>query len=278
MAVAHGLRDIIKNVSPPWKRTGIFEKLDYSMALILDMLIEKVSQSVAARIPTKTFTPTSLPFIGADRLISQGFVESSDNYAIRLQRAYDDWLHAGSARGMISQILGFLSPAAPRVETVSQTCFWDYVSVNSTPSTIPSIYLSTIYNWIWDANVTRFWRGWVIIGNTDWVTTGPVYGTFAATGARWGDGSRSWGLSVSSSIISSIRSIIGLWKYQGASCHQIIVAFSPTEFNPLAAPGDPNNASDGLWGQWHKITTDADGVRVAVRARSSNGRYCTGIT
>jgi hypothetical protein len=271
-----GLRDTIKKISPTSLQGGTAEKLLYSMGLVGDVLLEKVNEGVLARIPTRTKTVTSLPFIGADREIPQGLSESSPSYAIRLKRAFDDWYYAGSARSILSQILGYLSSATPRVLAVNNTSAWDYIPQDSTsliPTHLPSTFgVAPTANWDWDSALgytsAMWWRTWIIIDSTGWVASTRTW----TDGVKpWGDPGYSWGLDCSSSVISSIRSLVGQWKSQHAWVRWLIICFDPTEFDPTTAPGDPS-LPDGTWGYWSKIV---GGTRVA--ARSSNARYCDGV-
>lgn len=285
---ARGLRDIVTSLSPSWKANGFFEKFDYSLISIGDILIEKVSQAIASRIPTRTQTTTSLPYIGADRLIPQGLVESTSAYALRLQRAYDDWRKAGMARAVMSQLLGYLTPYNQRIVAVSQKSVWDYFPNGSSPSSTPSHVPSTAAtsptaNWDWDSvsdpnKVSWWWRVWLILDADPlyptWVTTEGTWGD----GDLWGDSTKSWGLSVPSTVISSIRAIVKLWKPKAAWVRWIIVSFDSTLFGPTDAPGAAT-LPDGKWGPWSKITTNATTGRLErSESRKSTARFCDGTT
>ena len=278
------LRDIVNSISPSWKANGDFEKFDYSIMMFGDILLDKVSQAIAARIPTRTETTTSLPYIGADRLIPQGLVESTTAYAIRLQRAYDDWKKAGMARAVMAQVLGYLTPYNQRIVAVSQASVWDYFVNGSVPSDTPShvpatAAVSPTANWDWDSvsdpnKVSWWWRTWLILDAdpmySSWTTTEGTWGD----GDLWGDSTKSWGLSVPSTVISSIRAIAKLWKQKGTWIRWIIVSFDSTDYDPTAAPADAS-LPDGNWGSWSKITTISGYLR-RIPSRKANSRYCDG--
>jgi hypothetical protein len=90
----------------------------YSMALVLDALVQKTLEGGLARMPTKC-DASFLPVIGSDRLIGQGLTESVDSYRVRLQKAFEAWQLAGSARSVLVQTLGYLLALTPMVRMVS---------------------------------------------------------------------------------------------------------------------------------------------------------------
>lgn len=275
-----GMRDFIKAISPAWKQAGIWEKFDYSLMLAADAVLDHLTKGLAARFPTKTKTVDSLAFIGDDLEIPRGPNEPASSYAIRLRRAYDDWRRAGSDRSIISQVLGFLTPAQPRVLMVSAKSAWNYVPAGSDPTTIPThapavAGIAPPANWDWDSvsrgvySLVGAWlhRSWLIVDSTGWVTATRTWGDAVAT---WGDPRYSWGLDCPSSTIDGLRSISKTWKSQHTWLQWIIVCVDSTEFIPTDAPGSPS-LPDGTWGYWSKIV---GGTRVA--SRSPKGRYCDG--
>jgi hypothetical protein len=277
------MKEYIREISPPWLATGNAEKLLYSCAYVIDLLIEKCTQASKSHMPTKC-DPSCLPYIGAERLIERGFLETNTAYGERLQAAFDAHRFAGMDRGVMRQVLGFLSPVSPLVEVVSQSSIWnvyadgDDLTIPALSNSAPTHVVPSPINWDWNGEGSfRWWRSWLIIAAdgiasaTSWVEPGPVYGTYAATGARWGDTTRSWGLSVPSTIISSIRRIVKQWKSQNTVFEWIVVSFDPTEFVATAPAGDPG-LPDGEWVPFHKIVNG-----VAVPSRSANARYCEGV-
>ena len=274
------LRQIIKDISPAWKRTGIFEKFDYACQFAADMLVDKLNQAILARLPTHTRTPTSLALIGADRDIPRGYNEATSSYAIRLKRAFDEWFFAGSACGVMTQVLGYLSPVTPKILTVNRYSAWDYYAANtvipSVPVHVPTAYATyPVMNWNWDAVVRngswwlpyRWWQVFLIVDATGWCTAEDVWGVDV-----WGPNG-AWGVNVESTVIDSIRMIIGQWK--SGVCNWFIIALSQLP-NPVAAAGDAT-LPDGNYGAWGKNSYDAGtGLTTRVAARNPNHRYCSG--
>lgn len=276
MKSARGLRDIIKAISPPWKREGFYEKLDYAMTVVMDGIIDRVDQAIAARVPTRTRTPTSLPLIGADRMIQQGPSEADASYGKRLQRAFDDWFHVGSARAVISQVFAFLDPVSPAVRAVTDAGVWDWVdeggSATSIPQHLPPANTIPTDNWDWDG-VTYWWRLWLIINNRN-VASGVAWTQKADTwgsGKKWGDKSFSWGLSVPSSYASTLRLLAKQWKSANGWVRWILVNFNAANYIPTNA-----STPDGTWGDWSK-TQIVDGVHKRVSSRDPDTRFINGV-
>lgn len=274
-----GLRDFLAAISPPWLRhgTGVLDpdqrvgpSLVYVFGLLLDLVVDKANQAILAWMPTKSETETSLVFIGDDRRIPQGPNESTDAYRIRLQRAFDSWRFAGMARGKLGQILGFVSPATPRILQVSQASDWYYYAAADDPSSAPTFYRPSPANWDWDSvsdphHVTRWWRVWLILDATGWTVAGGVTTTFGAGSP--------YGLSVSAGFLEELRQIVALWKRAG--CVVLWIMVRTTGGNPTFDPGAALGSGalpDGNWGRWSKIVA---GKR--VRARATGVFYINGV-
>jgi hypothetical protein len=166
-----GIRDFVKQISPPWLATGVAEKLLYVMGLGADAALEKLNQGQRLHLPTYGDN-SALPYIGADRLIPQGLNEAVSNYAVRLKFWLDDWQIAGNAKSLLQQTLGELSPNTPLVRTVSDTSVWDtWISGSNTFTSAPSHYNhSSVPNWNWDGEAdphplspTAWWRWWLLL-------------------------------------------------------------------------------------------------------------------
>lgn len=278
---ARGLRDKIFAFMPPWARTGIFEKLDYSLTLIQDAMVQRLDEGVHASKPTYQKTDTALPQTGIDVGIGQGFFEPASSYAVRLKRAIDDWRRAGSNRAVISQILGFLTPSKPRAQMVSNNSAWDTVPAGSDPTTVPTHAPATASitppsNWTWDTvffgatlYATYWFRSWAIVDATGWASAPATY----AGGKKYSDPNPfSWGSATRSEWFSSLRAIVGVWKGQHTVVPWIVVPFDSTKFVATDAPGSANNP-DGNYHFWSKIVGTT-----RVPARTLNAMYIDGVT
>ena len=268
-----GLRDAMKTASPPWFQNGTAERFLYGLGLSMDALCEKMNQASQAHMPTKAPSST-LPFIGADRLIPQGVLEPSSNFALRLQLSFDSWAFAGINRGTLAQILGYLTPFAPMARVVTDPhgslTKWDtYVAgTNLVANPQPTITANVAMNWNWDGT-TKPWRFFIVLYSIAPQNFTGTEGTWG-DGDVWGDTTKSWGLSIPATEVASIRSIVGTFK-SNQWCQWIIVSFDATLFDPGATADGTHNA-DGTWGSWGK---NVGGVWVP--SRPANARYCSGI-
>lgn len=111
-------RTSVKAISPGFLRAGTSERYMYVMALMMDAFMQKMVEAGLAHMPTRC-DPSFLPVIGSDRLIGQGVTESTASYRVRLQRAFESWQLAGSARAIMGQGLGYLLALTPRMRMVS---------------------------------------------------------------------------------------------------------------------------------------------------------------
>src|SRR3954466_14377089 len=109
-----GFRTRVRALSPSWLQAGVDERIMYGFGLGLDALLSKLTQGVSSRFPTQASAATNA-LTGADRLMQPGLSEADASFAARLQRAFDSWRFAGSARAILSELLGFLLAKTPAV-------------------------------------------------------------------------------------------------------------------------------------------------------------------
>lgn len=180
------LRDSVKEISPPWLANdspatngaplGVGGRYMYTLGLMFDLLLEKMNQSMKARMPTLC-DPSCLPFIGLDRVMPQGPGESNASYAVRLQRAFQTWQHAGSRGAVMGQVSVYLDAyAAYQTELAGQlpvitivgdsgtgVTTWDTYYNTSDPTTEPPAHARIDSgNWNWDG-AYQFWRAWLVM-------------------------------------------------------------------------------------------------------------------
>jgi hypothetical protein len=267
-----GIREYIAAISPTWltgavgDASAVAAKVMYTLGLGQDLIVQKTQEGQQAHMPT-VGTPTALPYIGADRVIQRGFQETDDSYAIRLQKAFDTWSHAGSPESVIWSILGYVTPSAPAVTTVADYGVWDFVYAGAKSGDQPThIFVTMPSNWNWDG-VVNWWRAWVIIGTGVWVKNDP-WGT---SGRKWGDKVGTWGSNASRDQVTSVQTLVKTWKAAHSYVPWIILSFDDTWFSPWLPAGDPK-LPDGLWGKWHKVVGG-----VAVASRTSNAVYWDGV-
>jgi hypothetical protein len=280
-----GMRDRIKALSPSWLQDGTSERLMYVYGLALDALLDKLTQGALGRFPTRASAAANT-LTGADRLMQQGLTEADASYAVRLQRAFDSWRFAGSARGVLSELLGYLLAKTPAVRTVAtrynRTTYpgtmvssqWDEYPAGRDPSAEPIHTLVTASggNWDWDSlsRVSGSWSWWgdfavlESVAPNDWIAKEGTWGS----GGRWGDG-KAWGVDAAASVGRGIVAIVTQRKAAQSWFRFIIVSFDATLFDSTQPAGGGVNP-DGHFGRWSK---SVGGVRVP--ARFANARYFT---
>ncbi len=273
MADREGIRDSIKLISPEWLARGVGEKFLYSIATVIDILIDQLDQGILSRLALSTRTSSSLPLIAADRVIDRGFQETDASFALRLSQALDTWRRAGIPHNTLTQVLAYMTPDVPIVRMIGNDSVWDTWAAG-----VWTKFYASPKNWVWDvpgvADVVpaQWFRSWVVIYGTGspW-TKAPAWG---APGRQWGAGN-AWGLSATPSQVSDVRRIVGRWKRQDNAVQWIMWttddAGGDAMFDPSAAFGSAS-LPDGKWANWSKVVAG-----VQVRARSANARYWNGV-
>ena len=258
-----GLRDLIREASPPWLRRTWGERLLYAPGLILDGVMHWALEGIKARFPSKT-PEEALRLIGADRRIVRGFDESPDLFRIRLRRWLDDWRIAGNPYALMEQIRAYLTGYAVRVRCVNTKGTWFTIEADGS-YTIDR----KKGNWDWDGGAASWSRFWVIIYP---LSTGlwPQEGTWGS-GGTWGDNGLTIGTAATSNQVATIRQLVRDWKPAGTRCQWIIVASDANSFSPAAGAGPP--MPDGQWGYGSKNSAGTQ-----VESRLATARYWEGTS
>ncbi len=250
---AFQFRDHALRIAPPWLRSGNGARVLYTLGATLDSAQDWLWQGIQARMPLVA-TPTALSAIGRDRRITRGYAETDAAYAGRLAGYLQAWARAGTARGIMDQVAGYLAPASVDLRIVTNSGMWYARAADGTftweAHTTPS-------NWDWDGDTASWFRFWLII-YSPWAAE-DTWGS-----GTWGDGG-AWGTTADPGYVSAIRGIVGTWKAAHAKCEWIIEAFNPATFDPSAP--EP----DGTWGTW----SDSD---PRVPTRLATARYWSGIS
>ncbi len=239
-------RASIMSICPPFLQGNWGERYLYTAAVHLDAMADWLIEGVKARMPG-VGTPEALPYIGADRVIERGFSESDDAYAARLSVAFDSWSIAGNPIAVITQLVGYLSPAVPKIRYVitgldltTSQFVTQWVTLEAGAVTL---HRADPYNWQWDGDaVSSRARFWVIVY--------PGVGFFDdrklwGDGHSYGDGT-AWGYVGSANLAADIRRIVEKWKQAGSVCVYTILAADAGDFDPTASIGDAG-MPDGSW-------------------------------
>jgi hypothetical protein len=150
-------------------------KLLYTMGRGIDYLLEKSNQGIRARMPLLC-DPTTLPYLGLDRLLSQGPLEPNASFRVRLQQAFQTWKRAGSARAIMGAIQPYLLPSTWKLRTVSDASIWYTYESGASTSSPPDLFRGSVGgtgDWNWDGHPSTYdphpqglnawWRWWLII-------------------------------------------------------------------------------------------------------------------
>lgn len=270
------LRDFINHIAPTWLQTGNAEKYLYAYGLGLDFLIEKLYQATKLHIPTIA-DPSALPYIGLDDGIAQGPNESNANYALRLQNAYDNAKRAGTARGIATDLRGYLSPFSPTMRFVDRTGNWYTWTSDMDPQKVPASvthgvppnidgaggqYAPSVF----DPVGYQKWNYWLVIyanASQQWCSKGANYDS----GETY-DSNLAYDFAQPQSLFDGVRKIVQARQAANAWCRAIIVVFGAENviLDPTGTLG-----TDGTWGRPAKTVAG-----VVVPSRPSTIAYVDG--
>ena len=271
MTATPNFRAARKVIAPAWLTTGEGELVGYTVDTLKDAFVERLRKGLLARFPQNdptgatTAPDDALAALGRDRRIIRGINESSQTYAARLVRWWDDWKTAGNPFALMKQLAAYTG-AGPAFRTVDIRGNW--YSLNADKTQAVGINLA---NWDWDGDpmaLTKWSRFWVVIyPNGLWVP-GPNWGD---VGFVWGAPGATWGSTATQDQVASVKAIVSDWKPAGTRCVNIILAFDNASFNPSTAR-DGAGLPDGHWGGWAKISGGA-----YVPSRLATARFWDGV-
>lgn len=262
-------RETLRRYVPSWLsdrptsgRTAGFRYL-YGIVAILDAGAQFIVEGIQARFPG-VGTPTALPYIGRDRRIIRGPLESDAAYAARLVEWLNYWRAAGNAYVLARAFQALLSPSNPRIRIVTRSGVWWTLE----PSGELGYLKAEPNNWDWDSathpeNAGQWSDFWVIVYPPHFEPDG----TWGGGTSHWGAG-KVFGQDTAIENVSAIRALIRQWKGAHTTCVRVIFAYDPASFDPSSAPGAPG-MPDGLWAFWSK--DDGSGARVG--SRREDARY-----
>jgi hypothetical protein len=164
-------RDSILSLAPPWLQHDTGERFLYTIGLGMDVLLEKANQGQRARMPLVA-DPSALPYLAADRVLSQGPTESDVAFAVRLSQAFEAWSIAGNRRSILAQVQAYFSTPQPLYAAQLPECLivggngssttWDTVYTTTPSGGAPAHAQIAPANWNWDGTV-KPWRSWLVL-------------------------------------------------------------------------------------------------------------------
>lgn len=233
-------RVTILELAPRWLASGNAGKFLLSLGSMFDEMMLQLKEGEKASFPD--YAPTdALGLIGNDLTITQGPLESNENYRPRLRKAVDSHRIQGSAFELLRQLAGhFSGQGDPPLRLVTNKATWheyDWDTGEVTKTKVGD-------NWNWDGNTAAFWRGWVIIDSS----AGPfgpglVFGD--PEGGEFDDGAV-FGIDATEQQVQSLQKLVQTWKPEHVYGVRIIVTFDSTLFqrtndsppNPAGEYGD----------------------------------------
>lgn len=258
------IRDGLRRIVTPWlaDRGAAFKnvafKLLWSIAFVLDALMEWVVQGAQAHLPgLGTFT--ALAAEGRARGIRRGLGQSDESYAEELQRWLETLKYVGHPFSVLRSLRAYLG--AVKVRTVDDGGNWYTIDADGTET-----HYHAPGSWNWGG--FGWARGWVIIyAPASWAVW-PAFYEIDPTlwgGSLAGNG---WtlGQQVEYVVAEEIRQRVRERKPAHLRVVNIIIAFDPLSFNPL----DPDTCPDGNWLYYTKGSPK-------VPARFTSARYWEGV-
>lgn len=235
------LRDSMREISPPWLRGYVGERVMYSIALVCDALVDLTVGAIKMRFPL-AHSDETLPLIGKDRKISRGNSETDESYAARLRGWLDVHPRRGNPIALLGQVFGHYASApfaASLIYRSGRRFDMDSAGVVSTRSDMA---------WTPDAEPSQWARWWLMY---DWPSAVASDGTWGDAGT-WGDG-MVWDSDLTVGLVDDLRMKPVEWN--AAHCGGEIVLIH----------GDLElwDYPDGLWSDPGDWTDDAP-ARIGV--------------
>ena len=256
-------RDYAQIIAPSWLQRWWGQRFMYSLGIEWDAFTQATTDGVRARCPGAPDTPPdALAYIGRDRQLVRGALESDAGFADRCRTAFDAWPRAGSLEGVLRQIQSLYSPISVSGLGVGgqngSYRTWCTITTTGGPD---SYSAGDPTAWDWDGDPSKWSRAWWII-HVSSVTWPP-----ANLGAVLILGASNWclGLQVPKARVDDLQVVLARWKSAGTIA-QAILTYDATWPNP-AAPAGPNYP-DGTWGNLHTW----DGA-VSKPSRYASARY-----
>lgn len=298
-------KDSIKTFCPPWLADdspqsvdrpagGVGGRIMYVLGLMTDANLEKLNQGMLAHMPGQG-TPTALPLLGDDRLIERGLTESDAGYATRLSEAFDSWHFAGTNRGVLSQVLGYLLADVPggailqiNPDTTHEWVKWQWYEAGQPLTQAPLYTLDhpqVTYSGttalplpddprpLFAPEIAR-WRWWLFINQGAWFAAAPVIGTAGTTIGQTGT---SVGAALPASVGDDLRRIATLWKQAGSWCREILLCPSPPSYT-ASGISTPPVLSPTMRVDWSAVSFSTSAVAYVPHPSTATGvRYVAGV-
>lgn len=194
-------RDTLRDkLSPPWLRGTIGEKVMYALGVHADALGDAVAAAVKMRFPNY-YSAESLPYIGRDRKISRGRIETDATYATRLNRWLDDHATRGGPYALLKQVVAYFAPASFAVDLVYFSGRRFQIDANGVVATRDNIA------WVPDGNAAQWARWWLFYYWPDEILSDGLW----SDAGTWDDGGV-WDSDLTTQQVEEIRLVPREWN------------------------------------------------------------------
>jgi len=206
----------------------------------LDAIIDATVEGVELRFPGVQGVE-SLPYLGRDRRIRRGRLETDEVYGARLRRWLDDHATRGGPFALLAQLAAHFAPANFQIDLV-------YMSGRRFSQAVDGTITRSDITWAPDPDAAKWARWWLFY---DWPTPIPSDGLWGDAGI-YGDAGV-WGSGLTQDEVTDLRLVPKEWNAAHAFGTVVLLPDGAELWGfPVGTWGDP-----GTWG-------DADPVVLAV--------------
>jgi hypothetical protein len=215
--------DAIREVSPPWLRGGLGGHILGAVAEQLDELTDRLLAGIRLRYPG-LYGVESLAYIGRERRIRRGRLESDEVYTSRLGRWLDDHRRRGGPYALLAQLHAHYAPAAFPIVL-------RYASGRRYQMDVDGAIARDVDAWAVPGGATPRWaRWWLFYAWPDPISDDGTWGD----AGTWGDGGV-WGSDLSPDEVRDLRLVPREWGAAHATGR--IVLESPTMTVSISVEG-----------------------------------------
>ena len=257
-------RDAIVAIAPPWLQNespplngatlGVGGRFLYNIGLADDALLEKLNQAMKGHMPT-VCDASCLPYLGNDRVLTQGPTETTAAFRLRLQNAFQSWQLAGERQTVMEQVAVYMGGLLdtqddnPIMSIVGgyHARQWSMYYVESDTTEPPNLVRLTSTNFDWDGlGGIRWWRNWLVFYNS--LVSASITGSTATMAGASGNFFHLTGLSgvTGVSAFTTYVTITGAATAGNNGTFQVTVVNSATNIhyaNPQGSYPDANSGS-----------------------------------
>lgn len=220
--MASTYRDYLLELAPPWLARTKGAPFMHAIGDVKDALVWRLKESVRARL-VRYASDDELGAIGFERQIPRSLdTETTAAYAARLRAAWDTWLYAGTAKGLLTALFDSGFPSAS-VAIYNRRRFY-----LSSSKALQTMTLAS-HSWLFGATTETNWARFIVLIPQPLPT-------------RWG------GVipASDSDEANLVRELIRRWKPAHMRCTSIAIATSTETWDYFPA-GGTWDTTGGTW-------------------------------